>query len=73
MVAAFWQKYNTDGGCRNEMLPHPEPNVLNDSAVIMKQESHYDEMETVEVLPQDLQLATPNISKSSQISFSLVD
>jgi hypothetical protein len=62
------QKYTTDGGCRNERLPHPEPDVFNDSAVITKQDSQDDDMETVDVLPQDLQVATPNISKSSQIN-----
>jgi len=62
------QKYTTDGGCRNERLPDPQPDVFNDSAIITNQDSHYDEMETVDVLPQDLQVATPNISKSSQIN-----
>jgi len=62
------QKYSTDGGCRNEKLPHPQPDVFNDSAIVTKQDSHYDELETVDVLPQDLQVATPNISKSSMIN-----
>ena len=59
------QKYSTDGGCKNERLPHPQPEVFNDSAIITKQDSHYDEMETVDVLREDLPATTPNISKSS--------
>jgi hypothetical protein len=66
------QEYTTDGGCRNERLPHPQPDVFNDSAAITKQDFDFDEMETVDVLPQDLQVATPNISKSSQINYPLM-
>lgn len=68
MVAVCLQKYDTDGGCRNERLPHPQADVFSDSANITKQDSHYDQMEAVDVLPHDLQVATPNISKLSHIS-----
>jgi hypothetical protein len=68
MLAVCLQKYSTDGGCRNERLPLPQPDVFNDSEIITKQDSQYDEMETVDALPHDLQAATPNISKSSQIN-----
>lgn len=56
-------KYSTDGGCKNERLPHPQPEVFNDSAIITKQDSPYDEMETVDVLRQDLPVTTPNINE----------
>jgi hypothetical protein len=63
IVAVSLQKYNTDGGCRNEKLPHPQPDIFNENGVITKQDPIYDELEAVDVLPQDLQEATPNISK----------
>ncbi|XP_069700318.1 alpha-1-inhibitor 3-like isoform X2 [Periplaneta americana] len=50
-------KYNTDGGCRSEKLPHPQPDISNEDAVLLKQESEVGKMVTVDVSkPQDLQM-----------------
>ncbi|PNF16410.1 Murinoglobulin-1 [Cryptotermes secundus] len=56
-------KYTTDGGCRNEKLPHPQPDIFNEDGVITKQESLSDELEAVDVLPQDFQEVTANINE----------
>lgn len=63
MVAVCLQKYTTDGGCRNEKLPHPQPDIFNEDGIISKQDPISDELEAVDVLPKDFQEATANISK----------
>ncbi|KAJ9576011.1 hypothetical protein L9F63_007111, partial [Diploptera punctata] len=50
-------KYNTDGGCRNEKLPHPQPDTLNENSV--NSDLTFDFTGIV-----DLQEATSNISES---------
>jgi hypothetical protein len=50
------------------MLPHPQPDISSENAIITKQDPDYGEMDIVDVLPQDLQLAPPNIGKLSQIN-----
>jgi hypothetical protein len=53
------------------MLPHPQPDISSENAVITKQDPGSGEMDIVDVLTQDLQVAAPNISKLSQISLSI--
>ncbi|PSN55938.1 Pregnancy zone protein [Blattella germanica] len=54
-------KYNTDGGCRNEKLPHPQPDISNENTIVTN--PVFSEAVVMSLAPVDLQMVLPNINE----------